>query len=569
MLLGRLARGARNRLVLIAAVEMLIVGLAAIAVFMALADQYARVTAAVDENALARPRATVVVAVPPSPSTPTPVQTQVSSSVTPSLPPIATRTLLLTPSLASPSPTRTAQSQSTLQAKQPTARATLSGARPTPIVPAQSWRLISECGPISSPGYYRLTQNVTTTGDCIKVQTSNALVDCDGRSIRGTGYGGSGVSVVKYGILNGTVPSYVEVRNCVISNFRFGIFVEAGTYLAIHDNNSSDNFDDTDDRRYGIFLGMTEGGGIRINSASESLVTSNVTKSEGVGIDIRNSQNMTVFGNTSSDNSAWGINLYATVNSTVSSNVTSDNVRRCTWGSGVVGEGCDSGGIVLQGGSSNNTVSNNTVSGRNGNGIFIKAHGQPCGNNNSILNNTITGVMYNSIELSFCSGNRILSNTIQDGLDGIWLGYSHNTEIRYNTIKNMQNHGVISSNSHNNVISTNQIINSNEAIYFYSESFDRTVFYWLPKDGDYESHHNCLCSNTIQSNLTVGIRLRDSTNNQVTGNTFQWNGKTILMLGNGQGNDLTGNTTLSWLDPGRRYSQQAIRGAVAAAPIGP
>ena len=104
----------------------------------------------------------------------------------------------------------------------------------------------------------------------------------------------------------------------------------------------------------------------------------------------------------------------------------------------------------------------------------------------------------------------------------------------------MRNHGIISSNSHNNIVSGNNIINSNEGLSFYSEDYDRNVFSWLPP-GDYRSHDNCLCANTFQNNSTVGIRLKDSTNNQVTNNTFQGNGRTVIVQGNGDGNNMQGN----------------------------
>jgi parallel beta-helix repeat protein len=107
----------------------------------------------------------------------------------------------------------------------------------------------------------------------------------------------------------------------------------------------------------------------------------------------------------------------------------------------------------------------------------------------------------------------------------------------------MQNHGVISLNSRSNTISGNQIISSNEGLYFYSETYDPTAYAWLPP-GDYRSYGNCLCGNTFQSN-SVAVHLMDSTNNQVTSNVFQNNGRTFLVQGNGDGNNLQG---FDWRD---------------------
>jgi parallel beta-helix repeat protein len=309
--------------------------------------------------------------------------------------------------------------------------------------------------------------------------------------------------------------------------------------LVIHDNESSNNFDDVDPAsRFGKFLGMTEGGGIRLNNTTDSQVLGNTTSTQAIGIDVRNSSGIIVRGNTASNNSAWGINFMRTNNSEASGNTTTDNVRKCTWGAGTVGFGCDAGGIVLQDGSNGNLISNNSVTGRNGNGIFIKAHAMPCGNNNTITGNTISNVLYNSVELGFCAGNRINNNNMRGGTDGIWLGFAHDTEIKGNTIANMSNHGIISSNSRNNTVSGNQIMNSNEGLFFYTEAYDRNAFAFLPA-GDYRSYGNCLCSNTLQSN-SVAVHLSDSTFNNVTGNTFVSNTRTFLVQGNGDGNNLQG-----------------------------
>lgn len=548
---------------LVVVVETTIVGLVAMGIFALLVDQYDRAQAYVNEQRISGEATEMFIAlltaVPPT-RTPTATGTRtrtptVTSTSTVTFTPANTATPPIAQTLApveTPRPTRTSRppSPATVPSTDvdsavtapPTAPPTL---RPTRTPAAQGWTSVDKCGVIDGPGSYRVGSDLSASGDCLRVRTSYVVLDCGGHSIRGTNFAGSGIAIQKYGLLNSTVPSYIEVRNCRVSNFKYGIFVESGKSLVIHDNNSSNNYDDTDPAtRYGIFLGSADGGGIRVNNTTASAITGNTTLHQAIGIDIRNSSGITVRANTASDNSAWGINFIGVQGSEISGNTTADNVRKCVWGAGTVGYGCDAGGIVLQGGSSGNTVSNNTITGRNGNGVFIKAHAQPCGNNNSIVGNTIRSVLYNAVELGFCSGNHVNGNAIQDGLDGIWLGYSHDTEIRNNTISNMLNHGIISSNSHNNTVTGNQIVNSNEGIYFFSESYDSGAFSWLPQ-GDYRSHDNCLCANVLDSNGTVGIRLQDSTANQVTNNTFRNNGRTVVVQGNGDGNNMQGN--VGWI----------------------
>lgn len=507
-------------LVLLVVVEVIVLVLVALGIFALLLDQYDRTMTKLADEAGAAEETEIAAAILDA--------TTPSSTPTSNATPTGRTTLasLSAPKAASPTPTlpRTP----TLS---PTPRPTRSG--PTSV----------ECGVIDSPGNYRLATDLTASGDCIVLKTSYATLDCANHSIRGVGFMGYGIAVRKYGMLNSQTPAYVEIKNCRVSNFKYGIWTDAGKNLVIHDNNSSNNFDDTDGSRYGIFLGMVEGGGIRLNYATDSYVLNNTTVHQAIGIDIRSSANIKIQNNTSSDNSAWGINFIRTQNSEASKNTTADNVRRCTWGAGAVGFGCDAGGIAIQDGSNGIVVANNNVLGRNGNGIFVKAHAMPCGNNNTIVGNNILNVMYNAIEVGFCSGNKINNNSIRGGLDGVWMGFSRSSEIKGNVISNMSNHGIISGNSNFNSITGNQVVSSNEGLFFFTDDYDRVAFGFL-QPGDYRSHDNCLCANTFQSNQ-IAIHLKDSRSNQITNNNFQSNSRALLLQGDTGGNQVQGN--IGWL----------------------
>ncbi len=530
----------KNNLALLVVIETAMLGLVAMTMFGVLMDQYEKAQHAIAERtAIARATEVFIALLTATPPTATPTA---SSTATPTFTATATSTPVPTRTAtpldtATPSRTPTPSiSPTPSRSPTPTLSPTPRPTRTPTTVPSNA---IARCETIDNPGTYHLSADLVANGECIVIKSSYVILDCAGHSIRGTNYTGYGIAIRKYGLLNAQTPAYVEVRNCRLSKFFYGIFVEAGTKLVIQGNDSSNNFDDVDPvTRYGKFLGMTDGGGIRLNHTTDSQVLANKTLNQAIGIDVRYSSGIVVRNNIASNNSAWGINILRTTGSEVASNTTVDNVRKCTWGAGVVGFGCDAGGIVLQDGSSGNVVANNSVTGRNGNGIFIKAHAMPCGNNNSILGNTITGALYNAVELSFCSGNRINNNQMRDSLDGIWLGFANNTEIKGNVIANMRNHGIISANSRHNTVSGNHIINSNEAIYFYSEEYDRREFSFLPP-GDYTSHSNCLCGNTLQNN-TIAIRLFDSTHNQVTGNTYINNGRNVLAQGRSDGNNIQG-----------------------------
>jgi parallel beta-helix repeat protein len=311
------------------------------------------------------------------------------------------------------------------------------------------------------------------------------VLDCDNHKINGRNQTGYGVRIRKFNFPLLETPTNIEIKNCKLTSHRTAIVAEAGNTIYIHENDLSRNYDDTNVQRYGIFLGSTEAGGVRFDGVRNARIENNQANDQAIGFDIRNSDHITLKANTAERNSAWGISLIKTTYSEVIGNTMRDNVRSCTWGDNkTVGRGCDAGGIFLQNGSSHNVIRDNVVTGDNGNGIFIKAHGFECGDDNLIQNNKIVGALYNAIEFSFCKDNRIIGNEITNSLDAIFFGFTQNTEIRNNTIRDMRNHGIISWNSRSSIVDSNQVTNSREGIFFYWDLWDTKQFALLPPSPD-------------------------------------------------------------------------------------
>ena len=396
---------------------------------------------------------------------------------------------------------------------------------------------LSACATIWEPGYYKLTTNLKTTAyDCFYIQSHNVTFDCDNHTIEGNAYNGYAVFVRKWGFPFQETPTEVEIKNCRVLRHRNGIFANGANNIYIHHNDLSNNLDTVDKQRFGIFLGTTEGGGLRLDNVKGGRVEFNTTNAEAIGIDIRDSDRIIVRNNTTNGNSAWGISLLNTSNSQVSNNTARDNIRYCAWGDGTVGRGCDAGGIILQDGASRNVISENTIVGENGNGIFIKAHGSRCGDDNLIQNNKIVDAVYNAIEFSFCRGNRIIGNEISGSYDAVWFGFSANTEIRNNVIRDMRNHGIISYNSRNSIVADNQITNSREGIYFYWDKWNPKEFYFLtPTPDNFASRDNIILNNLLRDNAVAGIHLTNSTQNRVIGNSFANNAKNLWLEGRTEG----------------------------------
>ncbi|MCI0475670.1 MAG: right-handed parallel beta-helix repeat-containing protein [Anaerolineales bacterium] len=477
--------------------------------------------------------------VPPTPThTPAPTQAR-ATTANPASTPTAERALTAPPGATA---TRTTTPTTT-----PTSTIT-----PTPTVtptPIQTFA-VNQCAEIWQPGVYKLANDIVAPGtrDCIIVQSHDVTLDCDNRTIEGNTkivkdkqYVYAAITVRKFNFPLLESPANVEIKNCKARYHKFGVNVTSGKNVYIHDNVFSDNLNTIDHTGFGIFLGLTDGGGIRLDDVRGARIENNTTEGEAIGIDVRNSDSVVIRNNTSSKNSAWGINLLNTSNSEVSNNTTRENVRYCKWGNGTVGRGCDAAGIILQDGSSNNVVKDNQVLGDNANGIFIKAHGVRCGDNNTIQNNKIIGALYNAVELSFCKGNKIVGNEMAGSYDAVYFGFTTGTEVRDNLIRDMRNHGIITWNSRGSVIANNEIINSRMGIYMYWDEWEPKQFAFLPTSPDkYATRDNSIDNNFIHDNAVAGIRLTNAIFNKIVNNRFANNAKNIIADGKTDGNTIQG-----------------------------
>lgn len=477
--------------------------------------------------------------IPTSAPTPTPIVVSVVATNTP------TQTLTGTPApseAAAGTPTDLAAVTGTATPTlTPSVTSTPSGTEqgsPTRVPTKLPQISLGACATIWEPGYYKLTGDIKTPEyDCFYIQSHNVVLDCDNHTIEGNNYQGYAVFVRKWGFPFQQTPSNIEIKNCKVQHQRTGIFVGGADNVHIHHNNLSENLNTVDKAKFGIFLGMTEGGGLRLDTVKGGVVEYNTTDHEAIGIDVRDSDNIVVRNNTVTGNSAWGISLLNTSHSQVVRNTARDNIRYCAWGDGTVGRGCDAGGIILQDGASFNVVADNTVVGENGNGIFIKSHASRCGSYNEIRNNTITDAVYNAIEFSFCTGNKVVANTITGSYDAIWFGFSSNTEVRDNVIANMNNHGIIAYNSRDSQVENNRITNSREGIYFYWDTWDAKRFFFLtPTPDNYASKNNLIQNNSLRDNAVAGVHLTNSSQNRVIGNTFVNNGRAVWTDGKSEGN---------------------------------
>ena len=133
-------------------------------------------------------------------------------------------------------------------------------------------------------------------------------------------------------------------------------------------------------------------------------------------------------------NSGIGIGMYRCNYNEIAYNKIDFNVRG--YSDKVYSRGQDSGGILVYEQSTNNLVYKNSAT-HSGDGFFLWAgqttmdNGEGGCNDNILFGNDFSYAAANGIEITF-SRNKILKNRVFECNNGIWGGYSYNTEIANN-----------------------------------------------------------------------------------------------------------------------------------------
>jgi parallel beta-helix repeat protein len=381
---------------------------------------------------------------------------------------------------------------------------------------------LDSCTTINTPGAYQLAGNLVADWGCINIHADDVMLDCAGSTIEGKLFRGNGIVVESEA---GAPPRQnIEIKNCRIFHFLYGIAIEHGKNIFIHHNDLSDNFDDTNGTYQGAWLGLFDGGGLRLNFVESSRVESNIVRRGTNGIDARDSRTLAIRNNTAASTSAFGIVLTNTSDSLVEGNRVEDNVRWCTFPGEqgqVIVPGCDAAGIMIQDGSNRNIVRSNLVLGQNGDGIFVRNHTGRCGDDSRIENNQIVGAVWNGIEAGFCDNLQITGNTFASSKFGAWISYMDNVVLQNNRFSGIEQTGVVLKNSHHARIQNNSFAESGGGIFVFADASDEK-FGWTLRHpfAYYRSYANVISGNSF-FNLTAGsIQLSDSTENQISANRF-------------------------------------------------
>ncbi|MGB8648852.1 MAG: right-handed parallel beta-helix repeat-containing protein [Anaerolineae bacterium] len=147
------------------------------------------------------------------------------------------------------------------------------------------------------------------------------------------------------------------------------------------------------------------GGGILLDNATNSAVTSAVVSGGTTGVVVSHGSNNILFNNNFSELNGWGILLLYTANNYLVANTTNHVNRACTDpGGNYLQSGCESSGIAAIQASSSLFFNNHCE--RSGNCIYASGVGGFASNNNQFFNNYCAGASANCYEVTFSQGNR-------------------------------------------------------------------------------------------------------------------------------------------------------------------
>lgn len=296
----------------------------------------------------------------------------------------------------------------------------------------------------------------------VRVTQAGITLDFEGRELRGAppgaepdAYAGTGVWIAADG---------VTLRHARISGFRCGVRVQGACGVVLEDCDVGDNFrqrlrstpeaeDEGDwltphENDAGEWLARY-GAGISAEDCAELTVRRCRARDGQNGLLLSRVVDSAVYDCDFSFLSGWGVALWRSSRNMVARNALDFCVRG--YSHGVYNRGQDSAGILLFEQSSQNVITDNSVT-HGGDGLFgfagrealgehpapeegFEYRGRGC-NHNAIARNDFSYAAAHGLELTFSFNNQIYDNRfVGNAICGIWGGYSHDTRIYGNTFE--------------------------------------------------------------------------------------------------------------------------------------
>ena len=384
-----------------------------------------------------------------------------------------------------------------------------------------------------------------------------------------------GAGVVSRGLDN------VEVYGGTIRGYRHGIRIEGGRghRIARVDVSGSrtqalrstpEQFDEAD--WLDIFHADTAelyGGGVLLKGTNGATVTGVQARHAQNGIGLIDARSTYVADNDVSENSGWGIHLWASSQNVVVRNLAHHNVR-CE--SPAYRRGCDSAGILLREVSDSNLIADNDIT-WSGDGFFLSGQQglvRPS-RGNMVLRNDGSSSYHNAFESTFSPGNVFLENRADSSDYGFWLGYSTGNTVQGNTVLGSRSVGIAIEHGSANRLLSNMVMGGKTGILLFT------------RDSNGPASRDYVIDDNVIAGVTRGLVLRKTTHARVRGNTFDNLDEGLVADSAGRDAQVTGNVFLRaqqafivapaltagsnyWATATEAEAVARVRGAVVVAP---
>ncbi len=363
-----------------------------------------------------------------------------------------------------------------------------------------------------------LTSNLNCPGyTAITLNNSNIFLDCAGFSITGDNTGAT--SGVEFMNVNN-----VTVRNCIISNYTYGIRGIKSNGSTLFNNN--------------LFYNQQ---GILMSQMNITTVNKNVMLNNTVGVSLSNSQKNDVKNNIAQFNTQHG--MFA---STTSDNNTFTS-NNCSFNSQY--------GIYVNGAEHNNIIGNRFI--QNGqHGFYGSSHSH----NTTLINNTAINNTLDGFRISTSSDSVVINNTaINNSFYGIYLHF-HGLRgvVKDNTARRNKYYGIniytdCCTNVTNNLAEDSRVHSGFQLNLGRKHIFKNNIARNNNRDGfELTSRGNhTFINNTAYGNGDYGFHLHGSEYNNFTNNTaFNNQDDGFYLYGSSDGNTFTNNTARNNGDAG-------------------
>ena len=170
--------------------------------------------------------------------------------------------------------------------------------------------------------------------------------------------------------------------------------------------------------------------------------------------------------------SGWGLAMWRTCDAVIARNSLDWCVRG--YSHGRYARGQDSTGFLVYEQCHRNTFALNSAT-HGGDGFFLFAGletlektGEGGCNDNLLWKNDFSHAVANGIEATFSSGNRFLENRLDDCANGVWAGYSWDTEIAHNEFSRSER-AIAIEHGHDNRIWLNRFAECGTAVHLWTD----------------------------------------------------------------------------------------------------